>query len=121
MTDDEIHAAVAEGKDIRLALEERNKVDAKNRELAEWHRQRAEHFDGMRQKAVNALQAETRQHVETRRDLMGERDGLLDALRKIVNALGPEPPDCGCDGCGVEMKLALDTARVALQGHSRPV
>lgn len=38
------------------------------------------------------------------------RKVALDTAYEIEAALGPEPPDCGCQGCKVEMQMALEAA-----------
>lgn len=39
---------------------------------------------------------------------------LVEALKEVVAVLGPEPADCGCEGCECEMGMALDAANKAL-------
>jgi hypothetical protein len=37
------------------------------------------------------------------------------ALAEVLVVIGPEPPDCGCSGCEVEMQMAIDVCLEALQ------
>lgn len=42
---------------------------------------------------------------------------LVDALKEVVAVLGPEPADCGCDGCSTEMEIAIRVSSEALKAY----
>ena len=50
----------------------------------------------------------------------GERARIRAAVEEIIAVLGPTPPDCGCEGCRVEMQMALDNARAVLAAIDAP-
>lgn len=52
--------------------------------------------------------------MDPRVELLDKIDRYEEALKYIIECLGPKPPNCGCMGCSYEMGEALDAARDAL-------
>jgi hypothetical protein len=59
------------------------------------------------------------QAERSRKNLAAELKRVTAALREIKATLGPDVPDCCCEGCQAEMNETLRIACAALAGAAR--